>query len=185
MVQEGRFREDLYYRLAMLEISLPRLADRREDFPLLERFFIEQFATSYSKNIKGFTRRAQIRMSAYSWPGNVRQLENVIGSACMMTDGPVLDIQDLPEELQKTTIQPSVQDERSLGKVSSDEFVSLDEMQKRYVERVLEHVGGNKARAAEILGIGRATIYHLLSRMQAKSAPELSTPPRSTPIRSR
>ncbi len=154
MVKENQFREDLYYRLAMLEIVLPRLSERREDLPLLQRYFLEQFAATYKKPLSGFTRRAQIRMSAYSWPGNIRQLENVIGTACMMSDGGVLDIHDLPAELLEANSQGD-----------TDDLVTLDEIQIRHVKRILEHVGGNKARAAEILGIGRGTIYHFLSRI--------------------
>ncbi len=154
MVKENQFREDLYYRLAMLEIVLPRLSERREDLPLLQRYFLEQFSATYKKPLSGFTRRAQIRMSAYSWPGNIRQLENVIGTACMMSDGGVLDIHDLPAELLEAHSQGD-----------TDDLVTLDEIQIRHVKRILEHVGGNKARAAEILGIGRGTIYHFLSRI--------------------
>jgi DNA-binding NtrC family response regulator len=157
MVREGQFREDLYYRLAMIEIHLPPLASRREDLPLLVRHFVEKFSAEYGKHIAGVARRAQLRMAAYSWPGNVRELENVIGNACMMGDGPIIDLNDLPERLR----------DRVTPDISSDEaLLSLEEVQRRHVLRVLEGVGGNKARAAEILGIGRATIYQLLSRMK-------------------
>ena len=158
MVLEERFREDLFYRLTMSEIALPRLAERQEDLPLLQRYFVEKFAKSYGKSILGFTRRAQIRMSAYAWPGNVRQLENVIGSACMMTDGPVLDTQDLPENLRESQTEV----------VAATDLVSLDELRNRHVMRVMELVGGNKVRAAEILGIGRGTLYHLLSKIESE-----------------
>ena len=157
MVREGQFREDLYYRLAVVEIPLPALANRREDLPLLERYFIEKFSTEYNKPIAGLVRRAQTRLATYPWPGNVRELENVIGNACMMADGNLIDINDLPERLRG----PFSED---LG--GDDSFLSLEEVQRRHVLRVLEGVGGNKARAAEVLGIGRATIYQLLSRMK-------------------
>lgn len=157
MARDNQFREDLYYRLAVVEIPLPTLANRREDLPLLERHFIEKFSAEYRKPIAGLVRRAQTRMATYPWPGNIRELENVIGNACMMTDENLIDIDDLPERLRG----PLDDD------ISTDEsFLSLDELQRRHVLRVLEAVGGNKARAAEILGIGRATIYHLLSRMK-------------------
>jgi two-component system response regulator HydG len=81
MVGTGEFREDLYYRLAVVEIALPALASRREDMPLLERYFVEKFAAEYGKPIAGLTRRAQGRMATYPWPGNIRELENVIGNA--------------------------------------------------------------------------------------------------------
>jgi DNA-binding NtrC family response regulator len=157
MVQEGRFREDLYYRLAVVEINLPVLSERREDLPLLERYFIEKFSAEYNKPISGLVRRAQTRLATYPWPGNVRELENVIGNACMMADGNLIDVRDLPERLR----QPLTQDV-----AGNESFLSLEEVQRRHVLRVLDSVGGNKARAAEILGIGRATIYQLLSRMK-------------------
>lgn len=157
MVREGQFREDLYYRLAVVEIVLPQLANRREDLPLLQRYFVERFATEYKKPISGLTRRAQGVMATYPWPGNVRELENVIENACMMVDGKFIDTNDLPERLRAPHTGDSVIDEGLL---------SLDEVQRRHVMRVLERVGGNKARAAEILGLGRATIYQILARMK-------------------
>jgi DNA-binding NtrC family response regulator len=157
MVREGQFREDLYYRLAVVEIVLPPLANRREDLPLLQRYFVQRFATEYKKPISGLTRRAQGVMATYPWPGNIRELENVIENACMMVDGKFIDTNDLPERLRAPLTGDSVIDEGLL---------SLDEVQRRHVMRVLERVGGNKARAAEILGLGRATIYQILSRMK-------------------
>jgi len=96
-------------------------------------------------------------MTAYPWPGNIRELENVLGNTCMMTDGNLIDIADLPERFH-----------RQIGEgLSADEtFLSLEEVERRHVLRVLEGVGGNKVRAAEVLKIGRATIYEILSRMK-------------------
>jgi transcriptional regulator with PAS, ATPase and Fis domain len=159
MVREGQFREDLYYRVAVVEIALPSLANRREDLPLLERYFVEKFATEYHKPIAGLVRRAQTRLSAYPWPGNIRELESVIGNACMMAEGNLIDIGDLPERLRGPLTADALID---------DKFLSLDEVQRRHVMQVLEGVGGNKARAAEILGIGRATIYQFLSKMKSE-----------------
>ena len=162
MVRNGQFREDLYYRLAIIEIFLPTLASRREDLPLLTRHFIEKFASEYAKPIVGISRRAQMRMAAYPWPGNVRELENVMGNACMMVDGNVIDIDDMPERFRSP-----LRDEAN----SDETLLSLEEVQRRHVLRVLEGVGGNKARAAEVLGIGRGTIYQLLSRMRIEEPP--------------
>jgi DNA-binding NtrC family response regulator len=157
MVRDGHFREDLYYRLAVIEVSLPSLASRREDMPLLVRHFVEKFAAEYGKPISGLTRRAQARLSAYPWPGNVRELENVLGNACMMADGSIIDIGDLPERFRKPLVE-----EVSID----DSMLSLEEVQRRHVLRVLDGVGGNKAKAAQVLGIGRATIYQLLSKFK-------------------
>ena len=157
MVREGQFREDLYYRLGVAEITLPTLANRREDLPLLERYFIEKFAAEYKKPIRGIVRRAQTRLATYPWPGNIRELENVIGNACMMVDGTLIDIDDLPERFRGPLTAEAL-----MGK----KYFSLEEVQRHHVIQVLEGVGGNKVRAAEILGISRATIYQLLSKMK-------------------
>ncbi len=161
MVRDGQFREDLYYRLGVVEIEVPRLIDRREDFPLLLRYFLDKFAVEYKKPVTGMTRRARTRMGMYSWPGNVRELENVIGNACMMANGPVIDVCDLPESVRNQSADVAAQDES---------LISLDELQKRHTTRVLERVGGNKSQAAEILGISRASIYEFLARAKAGTA---------------
>jgi len=163
MVADGQFREDLYYRLSMVEIPLPRLLERKEDLPLLQKHFVNKFATQYRKKIDGITRRAQRRMATYAWPGNVRELENVIGNAAMMTEGNTIDLGDLPEPLRGLSINNTALDDATL---------SMEEVQTRHVLYVLERVGGNKTRAAEILGIGRATVYEILAKIKEKHATE-------------
>jgi two-component system response regulator HydG len=102
-------------------------------------------------------------MATYPWPGNIRELENVVGNACMMVDSKFIDTNDLPERLRAPFTGDSVIDE---------DLLPLDEVQRRHVMRVLARVGGNKARAAEVLGVGRATIYQLLSRMKLEKRDE-------------
>jgi len=148
------FREDLYYRLSMIEIKLPRLADRREDIPLLLKHLLGRFSEQYGRPFRGLTPRAQAILACYSWPGNVRELENVIGAACMLTGREVIDVSDLEERLRRPSSGDAWADE---------ELLSLEDLQRRHVRRVLERVEGNKVRAAEILGISRATLYRLLS----------------------
>ncbi len=160
-VGEKRFREDLYYRLSMIEIRLPRLVDRKEDLPLLERYFLERFAAQYNKPPARLTHRAQVILARYSWPGNVRELENVLGHACMMVDGDAVDVRDLPERFQ--TPVPK-------GAGEEDKLVTLEELERRHARRVLERVGGNKVRAAEILGVSRATLYRLLADSEAQTS---------------
>ncbi len=160
MVQKGEFREDLFYRLALLEVALPRLLERKEDLPLLQRHFLHKFSAEHKKEVLGLTRRAQARLSAHGWPGNVRELENVLANACMMAEGNVIDIHDLPEYLR----QPSA------AATGDEELVSMDEVQNRHLLRVLERVDGNKARAAQILGVSRATVYERLARLRRSSA---------------
>ena len=150
MVNEGTFRKDLFYRLAMIEVKLPGLAERREDLPLLERHFLEKFAGEYRKPLSGMTRRAQTRLANYSWPGNIRELENVIGNACMMVDGPVIDVSDLPEEVRGQS-GPAVGQDESL--------ISLEELQKRHAKRVLEQ--GWRQQVSGGRDSGRVPGHHL------------------------
>jgi len=158
LLKQGRFREDLYYRLGVVEINLPRLAARKEDLRLLERFMIEKYARQYEKRIDGITRRAQTRLSEYSWPGNIRELENVISLAVMMAEDNLIDIRDLPKSLL----------DKAPETVSADhKFPTLQELQSQHLQHVLEFVEGDKTRAAEILGISRSTLYNLLSRNKA------------------
>jgi transcriptional regulator with PAS, ATPase and Fis domain len=153
LVAEKKFREDLYYRLSMVEIELPRLAERREDLSLLQRFFVDQFAEQYGKVIKGITPRAQIVLARYPWLGNIRELKSVLGSACMMAEGDMVDVYELPERIRARAAESRNDD--------PNELLPLAEMERRYVLRVLEQVGGNKVQAAKLLGINRATVYRI------------------------
>ena len=157
LVQEHKFREDLYYRLSMLELALPTLADRREDLPLLERYFVEKFATLYNKPISGLTRRAQALLARHHWPGNIRELQNVLGNACMMVEGSVIDAKDLPQRLRNAPMTDSIGD---------DALLSMEKVQARHLLRVLERVGGDKRYAAKVLGIGRSTLYNMLATIE-------------------
>ena len=162
MVSQGKFREDLYFRLCMVELKVPSLAERREDFPLLQRHFLKMFAAQYKKPLAGLTRRAQTLMVKYPWPGNVRELENVIGHACMMAESDVIDVRDLPERIQNL---------RSSDSAEGEEQLSMDQLARVHAQRVLAHAGGNKARAAEILGISRTYLYELLKKNTIDQAP--------------
>jgi len=152
-VAQGLFREDLYYRLTMVELTLPRLAERKEDLPSLQRHFVEKFARGYGKRIGGISRRAQAVLSRHGWPGNVRELENVLGHACMMTDSEFIDLRDLPDYLQGGTCEVVA---------NNPELMPLADLERRYTQHVLERVGGNKLHAAQVLGISRATLYRIL-----------------------
>jgi DNA-binding NtrC family response regulator len=163
MVSQGKFREDLYFRLCMIELKVPSLAERREDLPILQRHFLKSFAAQYKKPLAGLTRRAQTLMAKYSWPGNVRELENVIGHACMMTESDVIDVRDLPPRIQNLRVEETPEGEAEL---------SMDQMARMHAHRVLAHVGGNKVRAAEILGISRTYLYELLKKAALDSEQE-------------
>ena len=150
----GQFRQDLFYRLSMIEVHLPPLSDRMDDLPLLQRHFLRYYSTKYGKELKGISRRAQILLTRHPWPGNVRELENVIGNACMMAQGSIVTEADIPEALCAPLASPN--------KVAS--FMTLEEVQAQHLEYVLKMVEGNKARAAELLGVSRATVYGMLAR---------------------
>ena len=152
LISERQFREDLYYRLAMIEVQAPALSERKEDLPLLTAYYVERFAKQYKKTVTGITRRAQILLARHFWPGNVRELENVIGNACMMASNALIDVRDLPEYLRKGE-----------SAADADEgMLPLDELERRHARRVLDRLGGNKVRTAEVLGISRATLYKIL-----------------------
>jgi DNA-binding NtrC family response regulator len=152
--REKTFREDLYFRLSMVELKLPSLADRRDDLPLLLRHFVDHYARQYGKTVDGLTRRAEARLLRHNWPGNVRELENVIGFACMMTDAGKIDLHNLPESLTG---------EGETGANEEYPLVSVDEMCRLHARKVLELLAGDKVEAAKILGVSRATLYRLLA----------------------
>lgn len=165
MVREQRFREDLFYRLSMVHTKLPSLAQRAGDLPLLQRYFVERFAKQYNKGIRGITRRAEAVLAKHAWPGNVRELENVIGNACMMSEGEMIDVRDLPEYIRNRQT-----DHGDDHKEENLEPATLDEMEKKHVMRVLESVGGNKVRAAEMLGVSRSKLYRILGEKETSAS---------------
>jgi DNA-binding NtrC family response regulator len=155
-VLAGRFREDLFYRLSSIQIRIPSLAERLEDVPLLVQFFLRKYNDAYGKNIAGLTRRAQAALLQHPWPGNVRELENVISSAAITATGDFIDLADLAEQLQH----------RQSRGVTGEEWrpLSLDDVRKVHIQRVLAMCQGNRLRAAQILGIGRTSLYRYLKR---------------------
>jgi transcriptional regulator with PAS, ATPase and Fis domain len=155
MVAAGTFREDLYYRLAMLELQLPTLSERMEDLPLLCWHMVERYAAEYGKSILGLTPRAQAALAQHNWPGNIRELENVIGYSSMVTEDEWIDVADLPPAFSATSTPAAEQGEEDL--------VSLEVVKRRHARRVVELVGGNRTHAAEVLEISRVTLGRLLS----------------------
>jgi two-component system response regulator HydG len=157
-VLAGRFREDLFYRLSSIQIRVPSLTERLEDIPLLVQFFVKKYNQAYGNSISGLTRRAQTVLLQHPWPGNVRELENVISSAAITTTGDFIDLADLPENLQhRGQRTPEGAEWRPL---------SLDEVRKVHIQRVLAMCMGNRLRAAQVLGIGRTSLYRYLKRVQ-------------------
>jgi len=168
-VAAKRFREDLFYRLSMVEIQVPRLADRKEDLPLLVRHFITKFAAQYRKQITGLTHRAQIALAMHFWPGNVRELENVIGHGCMMANGDTVDIADLPAYLQAERAQGASVPATAPATAGAAEqppsgIASFEDQERLLVERAMQAAGGNQSKAARILKIGRDALRYKLKK---------------------
>ena len=162
MIAEGTFRDDLYYRLSMVELKVPRLAERKEDVSLLVRHFLEYFNEQYGKNIRGLTPRAQAALSRYWWPGNVRELENVLGAACMMAEDSMIDVRDLRETMKNPPTPATADDGESI--------VPLADLERQHARSTLKRMRGNKVKTAEALGISRATLYRLLEETEDASS---------------
>ncbi len=159
-VAAGTFREDLYHRLKVVTVVLPRLIDRREDIPLLIDHFIRFFAKRHEKQIRAMSTAARRRLMAFHWPGNVRQLRNVIESMVVVDGDGTLDLDDLPSELAEPTDAAA---EAALP-VTSQSFASmvgksLEEIELAFIAETLKATGGNREEAARMLGIGERTLY--------------------------
>jgi DNA-binding NtrC family response regulator len=155
-IAQGKFREDLYYRLSMIELKVPALREHPEDIPLLARHFTKKFSYEFDKQIFGLTQRALIVLERHGWPGNVRELEHVIGRACMLTEETLLDVTDLPEEL---TRQKGTVTEEPKNTISQ-----LAEQERHMVEEALRETAGNQSEAARRLGIGRDALRYKMKR---------------------
>ena len=164
MVDEGRFREDLYFRLGVVPISLPPLRARGQDVLLLAQVLLAEAASGGAKEIRGFAPDAARLLLAYSWPGNVRELRNCVEHAVALARFDVVTVDDLPERVR------SHRPEHLLVVPSADpeELVPLEEIERRYVLKVLEAVDGHRGRAAKVLGLDRKTLYRKLERWGEK-----------------
>jgi DNA-binding NtrC family response regulator len=155
-VEDGRFREDLYYRLNVVTIALPPLRERPDDIPLLARHFLEKYARAAGKPVTGLADETLRRLCAAPWPGNVRQLEHAIESAVALAAGEVILPEDLPAQVADAGREPNP--------ATPGARMTLEDVKHWYVQKILAEVDGNKVRAAEILGIDRRTLYRMLDR---------------------
>ncbi|WP_455379468.1 sigma-54-dependent transcriptional regulator [Petrachloros mirabilis] len=159
-VKAKRFRDDLYYRLNVIEIKLPPLRDRREDIPLLVEAFLRKCGETRGKVVKGVSESALAMLLDYSWPGNVRELENVIERAVTLSRGEKIAPDDLPPSVQGARGDRRVLDE------AAEKTLPLHELEKEYIKKILEKMGGNKYQAAQTLGIDRKTLYRKLGEIE-------------------
>ena len=154
LMASGRFRKDLYYRIAMVEISLEPLRERAEDIPGLATRFMKRFSGVYGKRVERIADGAMERLLAHSWPGNVREMENVLRNGVLQCEGEVLEIDHLPSLREMRFASPAMN--------CPDEPARLQDVVERHVFQVLKICAGNKLRAAEMLGISRSTLYRML-----------------------
>ncbi len=163
-VEEGRFREDLYYRLNVIGLELPPLRTRGNDVLLLAQRFLEHFGARGGKRVVGLTPAVAQRLLAYAWPGNVRELQNCIERAVALTNDEQLTVEDLPEHIRD--YRPATAQAETINPA---ELVTLEEMERRYIQRVLDAVGGSRTLAARTLGVDRKTLYRKLGRRHVGS----------------
>ncbi len=156
-ITQGRFREDLYYRLKVIDIELPPLRERKEDIPLLAQHFMTK-SEQERKKVSAISEETMKILLNYSWPGNVRELENVIQRAITLCQNELILPEDLPSHLVKET------DQNIIEKGIREKY-SLDQLEKEYIRRVLIEAGGNKSKAAEMLDLDRKTLYRKLEEM--------------------
>jgi two-component system response regulator HydG len=152
VIAEGRFREDLYYRLNIMEISIPPLRDRRDDIAPLCSYFLEKHLPRSRKKIAGFAKEAMQVLMHYSFPGNVRELENIIERAIILEKSPLITPESLPQTIKMFKIET----------LEPDQVKTIEELNKEYAGKVLDMMGGNKSKAAEVLGISRTSLWRIL-----------------------
>ncbi len=157
-IDRGTFRQDLFYRLNVFSLNLPPLRDRVDDIPLFCQYFLDTYSRKFNKEVCEVSRDVLELFMQYPFPGNVRELENVIERAIVLCDGHTIEVQHLPERLRGKRNRPA--------RMGEEKLVTLAEMERRYIFDVLEKVHGNKAEAAKILGIDRATLWRKLKRYQ-------------------
>jgi DNA-binding NtrC family response regulator len=181
-VKKGAFREDLYFRLAVLSLELPPLRERKEDIPLLVEHFIRKFGQELEKKIKGFTAAALARLAAYPWPGNVRELENVIYEAMVMSEGEWVDENALPSRLRPPAsggeAGPAVPGARPPQALKEAVHGIAERAERELILDALRQTRGNRSRAAGILGISRKTLFNKMTLLGIRwpGRPENETP---------
>ena len=162
MVQEGTFRQDLYYRISVVRVDLPPLRERRDDIPLLAEYYCRRFAAVHKRNIRGLSPGFLSALVSYSWPGNVRELQNMIERSLVLADGPVLVVTDLPPELKSLAISAEI------GKGTYNEAVRC--FKRELVLSALQLHIGNRLKAARELGISRCYLHRLLKQLKVEDA---------------
>ena len=154
MVEDGDFREDLFYRLNVVVVSLPPLRERGDDVVLLLSHYLAIFNQENGKQIEGFSPAAVDLLCAYSWPGNIRELRNLVERMVVLSRGTILDVQDVPSHIREQAQQDQIQ---------MDDNLTVEQMEKKMILQALEKTAGNRTKAAEKLGISRRTLHRKLN----------------------
>jgi two-component system response regulator HydG len=157
-IRAGAFRQDLYFRLNVVQVKLPPLRERKTDIPLLVNAFLEKFSDP-AQPLRTLSEDAMRRIMGYDWPGNVRELENVIERAVALSSGPILHVSDLPSNLQYASAEKLPE---------NDDLVPLEALERRAIFRALRETGGDKLAAARLLGIGKTTLYRKLKQYESE-----------------
>jgi len=151
-VSEGRFREDLYFRLNVVQINIPSLRDRKEDIPLLTQYFLQRCSKKFSKKVARINSKAQAVLHSYSYPGNVRELENIIERAVALAESDTLTLADLPQDLREYSVVPY------------REWITLEEQEKDYIRQILRYTKYNMGQTAQILALPRTTLWRKMKK---------------------
>ncbi len=155
-VENGNFREDLYYRLSVIHIEVPSLSDRPEDVLLYAQHFLQQFLVLYNKqHIQGFSKKVLLIFTKYHWPGNIRELRNCVERAVIIARSKIINVEDLPNEIRE---------ERGARHIEFSLGMRLEEVERLYIQRMLDYFDGNKSETAKALGIGRKTLHNKINK---------------------
>ena len=169
-VKDGKFRDDLFYRLNVVRITLPSLKEREEDIPMLAHHFLQKCAAGATTAVRGFHPDTLDCLTRYRWPGNVRELENAIERAVSLSHGPLLTPDDLPAQIRQASTAAELRSEAP--ETTESVYLTLEEVEKRHLVRVLKETKGNKVKAAKILGIDRRTLYRMAERFGLDLGPD-------------
>ena len=166
-IRENTFRQDLYYRLNVLNIRLPALRERTEDIAVLSNYFIAKYGCAFNKKIEGFSKEALAAMGAYSWPGNVRELENTVERAVIVSDGTILEVEDLPEGVRACRTDSGTAGRAAPAgspPASGAAGQTYAQLEAEALRECLRACGGNLSDVAKRLGVSRPTVYRKLKK---------------------
>jgi len=159
LVEEGKFREELYHRLNLMELFIPPLRERRDDILPLSGYFLDKYATDFKKSVEYISDEVISVFMAHDFPGNVRELEHLIERAVILTDGQTIEAKHLPGRFHAVDTSTSV---------GEDSIVTLAEIERKHILKALEATGGNKSKTAELLGISRSALWRKLGAIVKK-----------------